>query len=168
MSNTTTRRTFLASTAAATLLPALPALADGHSPAIVEMVNVHPENKRLRNAFYPRVMAVEVGTTVKFQSTDRGHNSAAVEGMIPEGVEEWNGKINEDIEVTFDTPGVYGYKCTPHVASGMVALIFVKGEGMLDNLEAAQGVRQRGKAKSTFEDLWEEAAEMGLLDGSAA
>ena len=168
MSNSTTRRTFLASTAAMTLLPALPALADGHGPTVVEMVNVHPENKRLRNAFYPRVLAVEPGTTVKFQSTDRGHNSAAIDGMIPECVEAWDGKINDDIEVTFDTPGVYGYKCTPHVASGMVALIFVKGEGMLDNLEDAQGVRQRGKAKSTFEDLWEEAAEMGLLDESAA
>lgn len=167
MKNSTSRRTFLAGTAAATLLPALPAFADGHGPTVVEMVNKHPENSKLRNAFFPRVLSVEAGTTVKFQSTDRGHNSSAIEGMIPEGAEAWDGKINEDIEVTFDTPGVYGYKCTPHAASGMVALIFVQGEGMLDNLEAAQDVRQRGKAKAVFSDLWEEAAEMGLLEPSA-
>lgn len=80
-----------------------------------------------------------------FKSVDRGHNSASIDGMLPEGAEEWNGKINDDIEVTFDKPGFYGYKCKPHATVGMVGLVVVEGEGKLDNLEAAQGVRQRGK-----------------------
>jgi len=164
MNYTLSRRAFLATTAAATLVPAVPVLADGHGGAVVQMVNKHPDDKKLRNAFYPRILAVDAGTTVKFEAVDRGHNTAVIDGMLPDGGAEWKGKINADVEVTFDTPGIYGYKCTPHFASGMVGLIFVKGDGMLDNLEAAQAVKQRGKAKQVFADLWEEAAEMGLLD----
>ena len=154
MKYSTTRRTFLAGCAATAVLHALPVAADGN--VVVEMLNQHPEDKRARNVFYPRVLSVQPGQTVMFKGTDRGHNSASFDGMIPDGVEAWDGKINEDLEVTFDTPGIYGYKCTPHAASGMVALIVVEGEGKLDNLEAAQSVRQRGKAKGRFEDLFAE------------
>ncbi|MBO6790998.1 MAG: pseudoazurin [Rhodobacteraceae bacterium] len=168
MSRLHSRRTFLAGTAAATLLPALPLAADGHEPVTIEMLNRHPTDRSLRNVFYPRVVSVPAGQKVLFKATDRGHNSASIDGMIPEGAEEWSGRINEDLEVTFDVPGIYGYKCTPHVGTGMVALIVVEGEGKLDNLEAAQDVRQRGRAKKTFEEIWEEAAEMGLLEPSSA
>lgn len=161
----TTRRSFLASTAALSLLPALPAFAQ--DATVVQMVNKHPEDSKLRNAFFPRVIAVEPGTTVRFEATDKGHNSAVIKDMHPDGAEGWKGKINQEVEVTFDTPGVYGYQCTPHAATGMVGLVFVKGDGMLDNLESAQAIRQRGKAKAVFADLWEEAAEMGLLEPSA-
>ena len=168
MSNSHSRRTFLAGTAAATLLPALPLAADGHEPVVVEMLTKHPTDSKLRNVFFPRVVSVEAGQTVLFKATDRSHNSASIDGMIPDVANEWDGRINEDVEVTFDVPGVYGYKCTPHSATGMVALVVVEGEGKLDNLEAAQGVRQRGRAKKVFEEIWEEAAEMGLLEPSSA
>ncbi|MEL6597300.1 MAG: pseudoazurin [Pseudomonadota bacterium] len=126
----------------------------------VQMLNVHPENKRLRQVFFPRIQVISPGDTVVFEATDRGHNSAVIDGMIPEGTEGWDGKIGDEVSVTLDQPGLYGYKCTPHASVGMVGLVIVRGEGALDNLEAAQDVRQRGKAKSAWEEIWEEVAAM--------
>ncbi|MEM9247735.1 MAG: pseudoazurin [Pseudomonadota bacterium] len=128
----------------------------------IEMLNVHPENKRLRQVFFPRIHTVMPGDTVNFLATDRGHNSATVEGMIPDGASGWDGKINEEVSATLETPGFYGYQCTPHSSVGMVGLIIVSGDGMMDNLEAAQGVRHRGKARAIWDEIWEEVAGMDL------
>lgn len=127
------------------------------------MLNEHPENKRLRMVFTPRVIGVEQGDTVLFKSVDRGHNSASIDGMLPEGAEPWTGKLSKDIEVTFQVPGVYGYVCTPHEAMGMVGLVIVNGEGKLDNLEAAKSVKHRGRANLVFDELWAEAEVAGLM-----
>ena len=152
------RRSFVAATAL--LAMARPGFA--MTTHEVQMLNAHPEDKKLRQVFFPRIQVVQPGDTVAFLSTDKGHNSASVRGMTPEGATTWDGKINNDIEVTFDTPGFYGYQCTPHASVGMVGLVIVQGEGMMGNLEAAQGVRQRGKAKQAWEDIWAEVEGMDL------
>lgn len=128
----------------------------------IQMLNAHPDNPRLRQVFLPRIQVVEPGDTVKFLAVDRGHNSATVDGMIPEGVEGWDGKINDEVEAVLEQPGLYGYQCTPHASVGMIGLVVVKGEGMMDNLEAAQSVRQRGRARAAWEEVWEELAAMDL------
>jgi len=157
------RRTMMASTAiiAATLVA--PVLAKEATTHVVEMLNKHPEDKKQRMVFYPRVLKIKAGDTVLFKSTDKGHNAESIDDMIPEDSVEWKSKISGDEEVTFEKPGVYGYKCTPHAATGMVGLIVVEGEGMLDNLEAAQAVKQRGKTKKVFEEIWAEAEAAGYL-----
>ena len=43
--------------------------------------------------------------------------------MAPEGSAGFKGEINEEIEVMFDTAGLYGIKCKPHFAMGMVMTI---------------------------------------------
>ena len=129
----------------------------------VEMLNKHPEQPKARQVFYPRVLKIAPGDTVRFVATDRGHNSASSKGMLPEGAQPWKGKIGKDIEVTFNQPGIYGYECTPHVPQGMVGLIVVEGEGMNANLEAAKSVRKRGKGKKIWAEIWQEAEEKGLL-----
>ncbi|MCE8472781.1 plastocyanin/azurin family copper-binding protein, partial [Rhodovulum sulfidophilum] len=45
--------------------------------------------------------------------------------MLPAGAEPFKGQINEEIEVTLTEPGIYGIKCSPHFAMGMVMLIQV-------------------------------------------
>lgn len=155
------RRAVMMSALAAGVVAAAPLRAS--TQHVVEMYNKHPENKKLRMVFTPRVLSVQPGDTVLFKSVDKSHNSASIDGMLPEGAEPWNGKVSRDIEVTFTVPGIYGYKCTPHLSMGMVGLIVVEGEGKLDNLEAAKGVKQRGKAKKIFAEIWDEAEEMGLL-----
>ena len=126
----------------------------------VQMLNADPDNPRLRQVFVPRIQVIQPGDTVKFVATDRGHNSAVVDGMIPEGTEGWDGRISEEVEATLDRPGLYGYQCTPHASVGMVGLVVGEGEGMLDNLEAAQSVRQRGRARAIWDEIWEELAGM--------
>ena len=139
-----------------------PAFAQDGTVHEVQMLNVDPDNRRNRMVFKPRVQVVQPGDTVRFLSVDRGHNSVSKEGMIPEGAEGWRSQLNEDFDVTLTEPGFYGYYCQPHETTGMVGLIVVEGEGMMDNYEAAQEVRQRGRAADVWEEIWAEVEEMGL------
>lgn len=162
------RRTMLVATTGAAIGLAVGAKADGHAAHTIEMLNKHPTDKKQRMVFFPRVLKVKAGDTVMFKSVDKGHNTESIGDMIPGDAAEWKSKIGKDMEVTFDVPGVYGYKCTPHASTGMVGLIVVEGEGMLDNLEAAKEVKQRGRAKKVFQDIWAEAEEAGYLQAPEA
>ena len=145
----------------ATALAASPlkALAESHGGMHeVQMLNKDPDSGE-RQVFYPAVLQIAEGDTVKFVATDRGHNSEANDDLLPEGAEAWSGKINDDIEVTLTVPGVYGYYCTPHQSAGMIGLILV-GDVTQDMLDAAGEVRQRGKARQRMEAYLENAAEL--------
>jgi pseudoazurin len=61
------------------------------------------------------------------------------------------GKVNQEIAVTFEQPGVYGVKCLPHYGMGMVALIVV---GTPANKDEAMAVTHPGKAKQVFATLF--------------
>ncbi|MEM9059263.1 MAG: pseudoazurin [Pseudomonadota bacterium] len=142
------------------LLLAKPAFAAEHS---IAMLNKHPSDKKRRMVFEPWVISVQAGDSITFVPEDKGHNSETIKGMLPDGAEAWKSKLNKEITVTLDKPGFYGYKCTPHASVGMVGLIIVEGEGKMDNLEAAQGVKHRGKSKKIFKEIWAEAEAAGLL-----
>ena len=101
--------------------------------------------------FEPDLIVAAPGDTIRFVPTDKGHNVEAIKGMLPEGVEAFKSKFNEEFTVTVAAEGVYGVKCTPHYAMGMVALIRV---GEPSNLESAQAVKQTGKAKTVFAALF--------------
>ena len=101
--------------------------------------------------FEPALVKVEPGDVVKFVGTHKGHNAESIKGMLPEGATPFAGKINQDIAVTFDKPGVYGVKCLPHYAMGMVAKIVV---GTPTNADAAKAVTHPGKAKQVFANLF--------------
>lgn len=101
--------------------------------------------------FEPAYVKAMPGDVIHFIATDKGHNVESIKGMLPEGSESFKSKFNVDYELTVDAEGLYGIKCTPHYGMGMVALIQV---GDAVNLEAAQGVKQRGKSKGRFEDLF--------------
>lgn len=126
----------------------------------VQMLNKHPDDPKKRMVFFPRIQVIKPGDTVRFLATDKGHNSASVRDMIPSGTEAWSGKINKDIDVTFEKAGLYGYQCTPHVSVGMVGLIIVEGPEMMRNLDDLKRVRQRGKARIAWEDIWAEVETM--------
>ena len=109
--------------------------------------------------FIPRVLKIKPGDTVKFVSAQKGHNTQSIKGMIPDGSEKWRSKISKDFELTLKVPGVYGYKCTPHFAIGMVGLIVVEGDNWKSNLSQAKKARKVGKAKKIFKQIW---AELGV------
>jgi pseudoazurin len=92
------------------------------SEHIVEMLNSGPEGSMV---FKPAVLKVSLGDTVHFRATDLAHNSAAIEGMIPDGAEKWAGLLSTDISVTLDQEGIYVYQCDPHLVMAMVGVIQV-------------------------------------------
>ena len=128
----------------------------------VLMLNKDPDNPKKKMVFSPSLLKVAVGDTVSFLPEDKGHNSEIIKGMLPDGAEKWKGKMNKQVDVTFSVPGFYGYHCKPHSNMGMIGLIVVEGDGMLDNLEAARGVKHRGKAKKAWKELWDAADEAGM------
>jgi pseudoazurin len=97
------------------------------STVSAEVYEVQMLNKGEAGAmvFEPGLLRVAVGDTVKFVATSKGHNAESIDGMIPEGAAEFEGKINQEVEVTLDTAGVYGVRCKPHFAMGMVMTIVV-------------------------------------------
>lgn len=116
----------------------------------VKMLNKGEEG---RMVFEPSSLRIAPGDTVKFIATDKGHNAQSVKDMLPEGAEPFRGKINEEIEVTFDQEGFYGIQCLPHFAMGMVMTIAV-GDGEPDPEAFLQG-RIPKRAKERFAEQLE-------------
>jgi len=106
--------------------------------------------------FEPALVRIAPGDSVHFVATDKSHDVQAIKSMIPDGAEAFVGKINEDLTVKLDKPGVYGYECKPHFGMGMVGLIVV---GKPDNEDAAKAATQSGMppfAKNKFTKLFEQ------------
>jgi pseudoazurin len=103
--------------------------------------------------FEPDFVRAAPGDTINFVPVDKAHNVESIAGMLPEGVEPFKSPMGKGYSLTLSKDGVYGVKCAPHYGMGMVALI-VAGEPT--NIEAAEEVRQMGKAKKVFEGLFEE------------
>ena len=124
------------------------------APAFAADFEVHMLNKGVAGSmvFEPAFVQVQPGDTVTFIPTDKGHNVETIKDMIPEGAETFKSKINETLTVTFDVPGVYGVKCTPHFAMGMVGLIFVGDE--LANLDAVKAVKVPKKVGERFGEVY--------------
>ena len=104
--------------------------------------------------FQPDFVSAAPGDTIRFVPTDKGHNVETIKGMLPDGAEAFKSKFNEVFTIKLDKVGVYGVKCAPHYGMGMVALIEV---GQPANLEDAKAVKQTGKAKAAFAELFGQA-----------
>ena len=109
----------------------------------VKMLNQGSEGYMV---FEPSFLKINKGDSVTFIATDAAHNSASIKGMIPPGASKWNGNLSQNITVTFDVEGLYGYQCTPHAMMAMVGMIQV-GENK-SNLESVKAAVQ--KIKTTF------------------
>ncbi len=100
--------------------------------------------------FEPSLVTAQLGDTVKFIATDKGHNAETVKGMIPEGQGAFRGKINEEIEVALTAEGMIGVICKPHLGMGMVMVIKVGNAEMQDGFLDAKMPK---RAKSAFEEI---------------
>jgi pseudoazurin len=127
---------------AAGLLGALsmPASAAEH---IINMKNKGADGTAM--VFEPAFVRAAVGDTVKFVPVDKGHFAVALPGMWPEGVAEAKGKVNAEFVVTLEKDGLYGFKCTPHYAMGMVALVQVGTAPVTDAVKAIKIPGAAGK-----------------------
>ena len=99
--------------------------------------------------FEPAYVKAEPGDVIHFVPTDKSHNVEAIQDILPEGVETFKSKINEAYSLTVTEPGLYGVKCTPHFAMGMVGLIQV-GDAPA-NLDAAKTAKMSKKARERMD-----------------
>lgn len=130
------------------------------APAFAENYEVKMLNRGEKGSmvFEPDYLELRAGDTVKFIATNQSHNAATIDGMVPEGAPGFKGKINEEIEVTFDRDGFYGIKCSPHHGMGMVMLIKV-GEATLP--DSYRAINFPSRAKPRFEELFAVADKAG-------
>ena len=98
-----------------------------------------------------KIVRIEVGDTVLWIATDKGHNVEFIKGGVPEGVEKFKSKYNVDTEYKFEIPGIYAYWCSPHKNMGMIGFVVV-GEDK-SNLDAIKKIRFSAKSKKIAPDL---------------
>lgn len=100
--------------------------------------------------FEPAFVRAEPGDTVTFVLTDKSHNVESIAEILPEGVETFKSKVNDEFALTVTEPGLYGVKCTPHFAMGMVGLIQVGDDAA--NIDAAKSAKMSKKARERMDE----------------
>ena len=116
--------------------------------ATVEMLNKQDKENMV---YSQKIVKINVGEKVFWKATDKGHNVEFIKGGVPEGVEKFKSKYNQDVEFKFDIPGIYAYWCTPHKSMGMIGFIIVGDDK--SNLDAIKAIRYSGKSKKIAPDL---------------
>lgn len=106
-------------------VPALLVATAGVSLAAEHEVHMLNKGAAGTMVFEPAFVKAAPGDVVKFVPSDKSHNVESIKDILPEGVENFKSKINEEYTLTVTEEGLYGVKCTPHFAMGMVALIQV-------------------------------------------
>ena len=96
------------------------------------------------------VAEIDAGDTITWLPASKGHNVHFIAG--PDG---WDlpkkSKNNKEVAITFDTPGIYLYQCTPHASMGMIGLVVVGGD--TSNIDAIAKAKVRGKSKKKLKKL---------------
>jgi pseudoazurin len=122
---------------------------------VVEMLN-RDKATNTTNVYKPALVKVAKGDTVKWVATNPGHNVAFVAGGVPTGVALFTSGFAKEIKYKFDKPGIYLYKCTPHLGLGMVGLVVVGNNK--SNLAAVKAAYVPPLAKKRLEPLFAELA----------
>lgn len=138
------------------LFAAAMTLAAGSALAAEHEVHMRNQGTAGPMVFEPAVIKAAPGDTIRFIPTDKSHNVEAVKGMLPDGVALFKGKTNEEYTLTITQPGIYGIRCSPHFAMGMVGLI--RAGDAPANIEAAKAVKLPGKAGERMKGYFEELA----------
>jgi len=117
----------------------------------IEMLNKGEDRSMV---FSNEIVKIDVGDTVFWQATDKGHNVEFIKkNGVPDGVEKFKSKVSKDAEFTFSIPGIYAYWCTPHKTMGMIGFIIVGDD--LSNMESIKKVKFSGKSKKIAKALIE-------------
>ena len=115
---------------------------------IVEMLNKSGKESMV---YSKKIVRINVGETVIWKATDKGHNVEFIKGGVPEGVEKFKSKFNKDTEYKFSIPGIYAYWCTPHKNMGMIGFVVVGNDK--SNLEEIKKIRFAAKSKKIAPEL---------------
>ena len=114
----------------------------------IDMLNKRDDGAKM--VYSEDIARINVGDTITWLPASKGHNVHFIVG--PDGWElPKKSKNNKEVAITFDTPGVYLYQCTPHASMGMIALVIVGGD--TSNLDAIAKAKVRGKSKKKLKKL---------------
>ena len=114
----------------------------------IDMLNKRDDGAKM--VYSEDIARINVGDTITWLPASKGHNVHFIAG--PDGWElPKKSKNNKEVSISFDTPGVYLYQCTPHASMGMIALVIV-GEDT-SNLDAIAKAKVRGKSKRKLKKL---------------
>ena len=114
----------------------------------IDMLNKRADGEKM--VYSVDVAKIDVGDTITWLPASKGHNVHFIAG--PDG---WDlpkkSKNNKEVAITFDTPGIYLYQCTPHASMGMIGLVIVGGD--TSNIDAIAKAKVRGKSKKKLKKL---------------
>ena len=115
---------------------------------MIEMLNKSGNEMMV---YSKKIIKVNVGDTVTWKATTKGHNVEFIRNGTPEGVGKFKSKMNVDAEYKFDVPGIYAYWCTPHKAMGMIGFVVVGDDK--SNLDKIKSIKFVGKSKKIAPEL---------------
>ena len=123
-----------------------PALA---ADTTVEMLNKRDDGAKM--VYSQDITRIDVGDTITWVPTSKGHNVEFIAGP-----DDWKApkksKLNKEVVMTFDVPGVYLYQCSPHKNMGMIAVVVV-GDGDNDISKAKVKGKSKKKLKALLADI---------------
>ena len=112
----------------------------------IEMLNKDAMGNKM--VFSQEVVKVEVGDTVNWLPSSKGHN---VEMISSPNKMKFKSKNGKKAKITFDTPGIYYYWCTPHKGMGMIGLVVVGND--ISNINDVKKAKAYGKSKKKLKKL---------------
>ena len=126
--------------------------------AFAEDISVDMLNKRddgAKMVYSEDISRIDVGDSITWLPTSKGHNVEFIAG--PAG---WDApkksKLSKEVTITFDTPGVYLYQCTPHKSMGMIAIVVVGTPTYSEAEDTLKDAKVRGKSKKKLKALLED------------
>jgi pseudoazurin len=114
------------------------------APAVAAEMSIDMQKK----SYSVEVAKINVGDTITWLPKSKGHN---VEIVASPNELKFKSKNNKETSLTFDTPGIYYYWCTPHKSMGMVGLVVVGGD--TSNKDDIAKAKALGKSKKKLQAL---------------
>ena len=114
------------------------------APAVAADMSIEMQKK----SYSVEVAKIGVGDTITWLPKSKGHN---VEIVASPNELKFKSKNNNGTSLTFDTPGIYYYWCTPHKSMGMIGLVVVGGD--TSNKDDIAKAKALGKSKKKLKAL---------------
>ena len=112
----------------------------------IEMLNKDADGNKM--VFSEEVVKVEIGDTVTWLPSSKGHN---VEMISSPNKMKFKSKNGKEAKITFEKPGIYYYLCTPHKGMGMIGLVVV--DNNISNIDDVKKAKAYGKSKKKLKKL---------------
>jgi len=114
----------------------------------IDMLNKRDDGAKM--VYSQDVVHVDVGSTVTWLPTDKGHNVEFI--AAPDGFDiPKKSKLGKEYSMTFEVPGIYLYQCTPHKGMGMIGLVVVGHD--MSNVDKVAKAKVVGKSKKKLKAL---------------